>query len=162
MEEKELILTSKAFIEGAKIPIRYTGRGEDISPELMLENISPCAKSMAITLDDLNVPIIGRYNHWIIWNIPVCNAIPEAISSGSQITEPFPATQGVAYGKHRYRGPKPPKMIKKSHTYVFTAYILDCVCDLSPNTKKKQWLNAMENHIVQKASLSGTFRNEDK
>lgn len=161
MEEKKLKLTSKAFKEGGKIPVRYTGRGEDISPELKLENIHTEAKSIAIMMDDLDIPIFKNYNHWIIWNIPVCNTIPEAISYGKQITKPFPAVQGIAYGKHQYRGPKPPKIIKSSHTYVFTVYVLDCMCELPPNTKKRQWLNAMENHIIQKASLSGTFCNAE-
>jgi Raf kinase inhibitor-like YbhB/YbcL family protein len=159
MEEKKLKLASKAFREGEKIPVRYTGRGEDISPELTLENIHAAAKSIAIMMDDLDIAIIGRYNHWIIWNVPICNIIPESISFGKQITEPFPAIQGIAYGKHRYRGPKPPRIIKRSHRYVFTAYVLDCMCDLPPYTKKRQWLKAMESHILQQASLSGTFCN---
>ncbi len=162
MEEKKLKLTSKAFKEGTRIPVRYTGRGEDNSPELKLDNIHPAAKSIAIMLDDLDIPIIGRYNHWIIWNIPVCNTIPESISFGKRISEPFPAIQGIAYGKHRYRGPKPPRIIKSSHRYIFTAYVLDCMCELSPKTKKRQWLKAMENHILQQASLSGNFCNADK
>ena len=57
-------------------------------------------------MDDLNIPIIGRYDHWIIWNIPICNTIPESISLGKQITKPFPAIQGIGYEKHRYRGQK--------------------------------------------------------
>lgn len=158
---KKLQLTSKAFRDGEKIPVRYTGRGEDISPELTLHNIHPSAKSIAITMDDLDIPIIGRYNHWIIWNIPVCNTIPEAINFGSQIADPFHAVQGIGYGKHRYRGPKPPKIFKRSHRYVFTAYVLDCICQLSFNTKQGELLKAMENHILQQASLCGTFSNTD-
>lgn len=162
MEEKKLKLTSKAFEEGMKIPVRHTGRGEDISPELELENIDPKAKSIAVTMDDLDIPMIRSYNHWIIWNIPVYSVIPEAICSGSQITEPFQAVQGIAYGKHCYRGPKPPRFIRNSHRYVFTAYVLDCLCELPPDTRKVKWLREMEGHIVQRASLCGTFSNADK
>ena len=37
---------------GGKFPIEYTGRGKDISPEIIIHNLSPKAKTIAITLED--------------------------------------------------------------------------------------------------------------
>ncbi len=34
-------------------PLENTGRGTDISPEFVLENLSPAAKTIAITLEDI-------------------------------------------------------------------------------------------------------------
>ncbi|MDD4844123.1 MAG: YbhB/YbcL family Raf kinase inhibitor-like protein [Anaerotignum sp.] len=160
--ENKLILRSRAFMEGERIPLQYTGRGEDVSPPLMMENIHPRAKSIAITMDDLDIPFIKCYNHWIIWNIPICNSIPEGIPFGKKIDVPFSAVQGLAYGKHGYRGPKPPRMIKNRHRYVFTAYVLDCMCELPAESKKKQWWRAVDGHILQQASLCGSFCNADQ
>lgn len=42
---------------GGKIPIENTGRGQDISPEFVIENLSPKAKTLAVTLEDLSHPI---------------------------------------------------------------------------------------------------------
>lgn len=33
---------------GGKFPIEYTGRGKDISPEIIIHNLSPKAKTIAI------------------------------------------------------------------------------------------------------------------
>ena len=52
--ENELRITSSAFNDGEVIPLRYSARGEDISPSFSLDNISPSAKSIAITLDDMS------------------------------------------------------------------------------------------------------------
>ena len=37
--ENKLVVTSRAFEDEAVIPIQYTGRGEDISPEVRLSTI---------------------------------------------------------------------------------------------------------------------------
>ena len=50
--------------------------------------------------------------------------------------------QGVAYGLHRYAGPKPPK--GRTHTYRFTVCALDCALDLSSASRKKAVLRARE------------------
>ena len=42
---------------GNKFPIEYTGRGQDISPEFIIKNLSPNAKTLAVTLEDLSHPI---------------------------------------------------------------------------------------------------------
>ena len=57
---------------GSKFPIEYTGRGQDISPEFIIKNLSPNAKTLAVTLEDLSHPI-KDFTHWIIWNIPAAD-----------------------------------------------------------------------------------------
>ena len=59
---EQLQVKCKGFEEGDWIPIRYTGRGEDLSPELELIGIAPGAKSIAITLDDASHPIFPNFN----------------------------------------------------------------------------------------------------
>ncbi|MBD3425094.1 MAG: YbhB/YbcL family Raf kinase inhibitor-like protein, partial [Candidatus Latescibacteria bacterium] len=66
------------------------------------------------------------------------------------------AVQGRGYGKHRYKGPKPP--FKLIHRYIFTVYVLDCRIDLSCRSKKADLLERIEGHIIQKGSLSGKFQ----
>jgi len=151
---EELIVTSDSFEDGGTMPIQYTGRGEDISPSLSLSTISENAVSIAIIMDDLDVPIIGTYNHWVIWNIPVQNIIPENIPHGDIVESLGNAVQGNGYGKHGYRGPKPPF---GSHRYQFHVFILDCELDLSNNTRKKELLESMNGHILQYGCIMGIF-----
>ncbi len=139
-------------IEDGKFLLDHTGRGRDLSPELLLENLSPEAVTLAVTLEDLSHPIKG-FTHWLVWNLPASGRIPGAIPAGRTVSGG--GVQGVAYGLHRYAGPKPPK--GRTHTYRFTVYALDCALDLSSSARKKAFLRKAEEHILQKGSISGEF-----
>ncbi len=152
----QLEIKSKSFIEGGWIPLKHSARGEDASPCFELRGIVSNAKSIAITLDDASHPIFPNYNHWVIWNIPVQEFIPEAIPHDKIVESLGGAIQGIAYGRNRYKGPKPP--LKSIHIYVFTVYILDCKCELSPKNKKRDLLPALNGHILQQATISGKFQ----
>jgi len=148
----ELIVSSPSFVNGM-IPVEFTGDGEDKSPELVLENISEEAVSIAVIMDDLDHPIRG-YNHWVIWNIPPQNVIPEGITHGATVEEMGSALQGIGYGRHRYRGPKPPF---GSHRYQFHVFVLDTMLDLNADAYKKDLLAAMDGHILQYGSVTGSY-----
>ena len=154
--KSKLTVTSTEFRDGGAIPLRYSARGEDVSPSFSIDNISPCAKSIAIIMDYMSHPIFGIGNHWVIWNIPIQNMIPEGIPHGAFVSTLNGAVQGVGYGRHRYKGPKPP--LQSTHTYQFNVYTLDCMLELSSSAKKKELLACMEGHILQRAILSGTFQ----
>lgn len=152
-----LKIKSKAFEEGGWIPIKYTARGADVSPDFEITGIAPNAKSIAITLDDASHPIFPNYNHWVIWNIAaVQHVIPEGMPHGKYV-DSLGATQGIAYGRNKYKGPKPP--LKSIHTYVFTIYTLDCSIDLDASCGKRKFLKKIDGHILQHATLSGKFQN---
>lgn len=153
-----LRLTSPAFEEGRSIPKRYTGFGEDLSPALKLSGLCRETVSLALVLEDLDVPFCKTYCHWLIWNLPPMAEIPEGIPRGSSVPSLGNAVQGVGYGSHRYRGPCPPPLLRSPHRYVFRAYALDCRLDLPPTARRRALAGAMSGHILQEASLSGTFR----
>lgn len=139
-------------IENGRFRLEHTGRGVDLSPELALENLSPDAKTLAVVLEDMSHPIKG-FTHWVIWNLPAADKIPGAVPAGKSV--PNGAVQGIAYGLHRYAGPKPPK--GRTHTYRFTVYALDCVLKLVHGSRKRAFLRAAEGHILQSGSISGKF-----
>lgn len=138
-----------------KFPIEYTGRGKDNSPEFILHNLSPNAKTIAIILDDVKHHLFGVYNHWLIWNIPAQSKIHGSIPAGKKVPSLGEAMQGKGYGRYKYAGPKPPK--GKQHEYKFTIYTLDAKIDLNNNAKKKQLLQAIEPHIIQVGEVTGVF-----
>ena len=140
--------------DGRKFPIEYTGRGQDISPEFIIKNLSPNAKTLAVTLEDLSHPI-KDFTHWVIWNIPATDRIKKNIPAGKTVPMLGNARQGIGYGFHRYAGPKPPK--GKKHTYRFTVYSLDCEINISANSMKRNFLKKAERHIIQKGSIVGEF-----
>ena len=137
-----------------RFPVEYTGRGADRSPEFVLENLSPDAKTLAVKLEDLSHPI-KEFTHWLIWNIPVSDRIPGGIPAGKTVTALGNACQGIGYGFHRYAGPKPPK--GKTHTYRFTVYALDCELKISASSMKRNFLKKAGKHIIQAGSVVGVF-----
>ena len=151
-----LKVTSPSFQEGGWIPKKHSARAEDISPGLILEGLVPEARSIAITMDDASHPLFPNYNHWVIWNLPVQDFIPEGIPHGKILNDLGGAMQGRAYGKNKYKGPKPP--FKTIHNYIFTVYILDCKLEIPPKSRKKEFLEKIEGHILQKGTLSGKFQ----
>ncbi|SDO01493.1 YbhB/YbcL family Raf kinase inhibitor-like protein [Acetanaerobacterium elongatum] len=151
--DENLTVTSTAFENGGSMPIDYTGRGQDISPDLTLSELSPKAKTIAIIMDDLDFPI-GTYNHWVIWNLPAQTSIPKAIPHGEKVDSLGGAVQGMGYGKHCYRGPLPPS---GSHRYKFNVYVLDTQLDLSSSSDKRALSEAMMGHILQYGSITGNF-----
>ena len=158
MSELKLQITSMDFQDGDWIPLKNTARGEDISPQFKLNGISERAVSLAITMDDSSHPLFPDYNHWVIWNIPIMTIISSAIPRGKVVESLHNAIQGIAYGRHRYKGPKPP--FNWIHTYTFTFYILDCKLDLPVKSRKKDLIKKMNGHILQKATISGKFQSK--
>lgn len=156
--KENLGITSMAFENGCAIPKRYTGRGEDISPDLSFGTLNEKARSIAIIMDDLDFPI-GAFNHWVIWNIPASfTSVPEAIPKGETVASLGNAVQGRSEygGKHWYRGPLPPF---GTHKYVFRVYVLDSFLNLEESANKSMLLDAMEGHILQYGTLTGLFGN---
>ncbi len=140
---EQLIFSLPDFINSDEFPIEYTGRGEDLSPEIVIGNLSTNAETLAVTLEDISHPI-KNFTHWIIWNIPAASKIERAIPKGKYVSD-MGAAQGVAYGMHRYAGPKPPH--GKTHKYRITVYALDCSINLPANKRKKHFLKKAENHV---------------
>lgn len=150
-----LLFNCTGMEDGGKIPVEHTGRGADQSPEFVLQNLSPDARTLAVTLEDLSHPI-RDFTHWVIWNIPAADRIAGGISSGKTVPALGNARQGIGYGFHRYAGPKPPK--GKTHVYRFTVYSLDCEIALGANATKRAFLKKAEGHILQKGSISCEFQ----
>lgn len=152
----KLTVTSPAFAEGGWIPLENSARGRDVSPQLDLHGLTEGARSIAVTLDDASHPLFPNYNHWLIWNIPASPRLPPAIPHGETVPSLSGARQGIAYGRHRYKGPKPP--LKAVHRYTFTVYALDGMLSLPPGSRRRDFLRAAEGHILQTGTLTGQFR----
>lgn len=61
-----LLFECSGMKNGEKFPIENTGRGQDISPEFIIKNLSSSAKTLAITLEDVKHPFFKDFTHWII------------------------------------------------------------------------------------------------
>jgi Raf kinase inhibitor-like YbhB/YbcL family protein len=156
--QTSLQITSPSFTNNGFMPKKHTGFGEDISPAFQLSDLSSETVSIAIIMDDLDIPMIKVLNHWVIWNIPKIETIPENIPYGPVVPSLQNAKQGIGYGKNRYRGPKQPVFVRDVHRYLFQFYVLDCFLNLDSSAKKADLLEAMQGHILQQGCITGTYR----
>lgn len=150
-------VTSPAFENLGAIPDEHTGRGEDSSPQLELTGLTEDAGSIAIIMDDLDVPWRANYTHWVIWDVPPAATIPAGISAGAAPPEVEGAVQGVGFGRNRYRGPAPPF---GTHRYQFHVFVLDSTLKVDASGGKDDLLRAMEGHVLQYGSLIGWYPTE--
>ena len=153
---KELMISSLWFDNHGWMPDRCSGYGEDQSPALKIDGIPEGTETLAVVMDDLDHPVFREFNHWIAWNIPCVNLIPEAFPGGAVSEEPFHIEQGVGYGKHIYRGPKPP--FNGKHRYRFRVFALDTRLRLPDRSRKKDLVCAMEGHILASGELIGIYQ----
>lgn len=150
-----LLLECVGMKDGGRIPAVHTGRGQDRSPGFLIRDLSPAARTLAITLEDVSHPLFPDFTHWLIWNLPAASKIPGGLPKGGKVPGLENARQGIGYGLYRYAGPKPPK--GRRHFYRFTVYALDCVLTLPFPATKGRFLKRAEGHILQQGSLTGYF-----
>lgn len=150
-------LTSTAFAHGGVIPARYTCEGEDLSPPLLWQGVPEHAKSLVLIVDDPDAPDPKAprmtWVHWVLYNIPPnTTGLSENIQPGN-----LPA--GTAEGtndwkKTGYGGPCPPI---GRHRYFHTLYALNTVLTKLQKPTKAQLLAAMQDHVIAKTELVGTY-----
>ena len=153
--EVEWELTSAAFAQGERIPPKYTGDGQDISPPLSWTDPPEGARELALICDDPDAPM-GTWNHWVLYGLaPGVGSLPEGVPAEQTVAEPA-LKQGMnTWPKVGYGGPAPPP--GKPHRYQFTVYALDVELDLQPGATKDELLGAMQSHILAQATLEGTY-----
>ena len=146
-------LASSAFGQEKKIPSRYTCDGENISPPLSISEVPEGAQSLALIMEDPDVPRHlredGMWNHWVVFNMP---ANLGEILEGHE-------PQGIGgigtNGKQGYYGPCPPD---REHRYFFRLFALDAKLDLPEKATKEDVETAMEGHVLEQTELMGRYR----
>lgn len=147
-----LTITSPAFKMDSAIPARFTCDGKNTSPELIFSNVPEGTASLALIMEDPDVPKNvredGMWNHWVVWNIP--SAI-ECIGEGAVP----PGVMGInTNGDIAYGGPCPPD---REHRYIFTLYALDALLSLPQGSTKEELLQELSSHIIEQAQLIGRY-----
>src|SRR6266496_4075653 len=64
-----LEITSNAFANGQSIPVKYSCKGNNISPDLAWNEPPAGTESFALIVDDPDAPM-GTWVHWVLYNLP--------------------------------------------------------------------------------------------
>jgi Raf kinase inhibitor-like YbhB/YbcL family protein len=142
----QLTITSPDFKAKEMIPAKFTCEGTEVNPALSIRDVPAQAKSLVVIVDDTYAP--GQtYDHWVMWNIPPTDAIPQNSAPGVQ------GKNGG--GESKYKGPCPPT---GTHKYLFRVYALDVMLDNKAGADKKTIENALKGHVVAKGELIGLYK----
>jgi Raf kinase inhibitor-like YbhB/YbcL family protein len=159
--QQQFTLSSTAFRNNEAIPLKYTRAegGQDVSPSLQWSNPPAGTRSFVITCIDLDAQ---NFIHWVVYDIPAnLSGLPENVPkqpqpqvNGAQVKQGRNDFGGVGYG-----GPEPPQ--GETHRYRFTVYALSVdTLNLPAGANLQQVTQAMEGKILDKATLTGTFRSQ--
>jgi hypothetical protein len=140
-----LKLTSSAFEDGGEIPRECGYKNGNEKPPLTINGIPEGTKSLALIMDDPDAmePAGKVWVHWVVWNIDPTTTELENVEEGM-----------TDFGEEGYGGPAPPD---KRHTYVFKLYALNIELDLPDKSTKADVEKAMEGHIIEQTTLTGTY-----
>lgn len=146
-------LKSTAFEQGARIPTKHTGEGEDVSPALEWSDVPDGTRGYAIICHDPDAPLIaaGTYGfvHWVLYNIP---GSVRKLSEGSKEFTNGP----TGFGRTGYGGPMPPPG-HGTHHYYFWVFALDQEINLPAGLTLAQLLEKIEPHTLGMNRLVGTY-----
>lgn len=175
MGKTMLRLTSSSFKDGAEIPSTFTCKGDNISPALRWQVISPAMQedgirsalimSYVLIMDDPDAQrVVGKtFVHWIVLLARSITQLPEGVSGKQRSSVP-----GIEllndFRTVQYGGPCPPKGTG-IHTYRFTLFALSLSSEqlqADPRFPKapftaEQFADAFEKNIVAKGRITGTY-----
>lgn len=146
IQPSTLTVTSPDFEHEGEIPSRFTCDGEDSNPTLNIQGIPEGTKSLAIIMEDPDVPLT-TFNHWIIWNIPPTETLAENSVQGVQGNN--------SLGRNSYLGPCPPG---GTHRYFFKVYALNSMLDLEESSNKSKLEEAMAGRILAQGEIMGHYQ----
>jgi Raf kinase inhibitor-like YbhB/YbcL family protein len=150
----DMRVSSKAFEDGAIIPIKFTSHGDNVQPDFTITGAPPETVAYAVIMHDMEVALRGSTDdvtHWVAFNIPSPNiaegSLPEGSVYGANIT-----------GQPTYMGSGAP-LPTRYHHYVWEWYALNAKLDLQTGASRADVMAAMQGKVVGKAALVGKYAN---
>ena len=142
-----LKLTSSAFEDGSEIPRKYGYKNGNEVPPLAINGVPEGTESLTLIMDDPDaMGAVGKvWVHWVAWNIDPTKPFHSGMHDAEGKTD---------FGEVGYGGPAPPD---KRHTYEFRLFALEVELDLPSESTKAVVIDAMEPHIIDQATLTGTY-----
>jgi Raf kinase inhibitor-like YbhB/YbcL family protein len=139
-----MTVTSSAFDAGGAIPVRYTCKGDNLSPPLRWSAPPSGTAELALVVDDPDAPG-GTFVHWVMSGIP---------ASQTQLAEN--AVPAGAREAREYTGPCPPS--GPAHHYRFTLYALGRSPEVPQGADPRQAIAAIQAAATARGQLVGTFK----
>lgn len=151
-------LSSPAFADGARLPVRFTADGEGISPPLLWGEVPEGTASLALIVEDPDAPALNPLVHALVWNLP---ADERRLAEGAIARDGAGAPDGRDVGRNSFFGegwlPPDPPTGHGSHDYVFQLFALGEALDIGSNPGRSGLMRALVGRVLGAGMLVGTY-----
>lgn len=150
----ELQLTSPAFADGARLPVRFTADGAGVSPPLIWQGV-PSGATLALLVEDPDAPASQPLVHAIVWGL---DAAAGGLEEGAIVVDGEAGEVGRnSFFRQGWLAPDPPTG-HGEHGYVFQLFALSADAPDTDGTPGRAALvEAMGGHVLASAVLIGTY-----
>ncbi|MDH5327565.1 MAG: YbhB/YbcL family Raf kinase inhibitor-like protein [Gammaproteobacteria bacterium] len=149
-------IQSSAFNNNDVIPVRYTCRGEDVSPPLQWQDPPSGTKSLTLVVEDTDADPQtpeAPWIHWVLYNLPPqCQSLPEGVQTRS-----LPPGTQLALNDWKTSDYNGPCLVNGKHRYRHTLYALNTVLPDLGKIPGKKLLQIVRQHVLAQSTLTGEF-----
>ncbi len=155
-------LSSTAFPDGGRIPLRFTADGEGVSPPLLWTGIPDGAQSLALIVEDPDAPTPQPLVHAVVWGMPPGNG---GLGEGAIVADGGGDDEGSDVGRNSYFFdgwvPPDPPTGHGEHRYAFQLFALAGRPALSGSPGRSSVAKAMRGQVLAVGLLTGTYSRGD-
>jgi len=150
---------SRAFDDGATLPLRYTADGEGLSPPVQWHHVPAAARSIALVVEDADSPTPKPLVHAIVWNLPGEDGVLGEGVLNAMATTGSPDLGRNSYLQHGYLPPDPPPG-HGPHHYAFQVFAVDCAPERGEAPGRGKLLDLLRGHTLASGLLVGTYQRD--
>lgn len=156
---RELSVRSDAFENGASIPAKYSGDGQNVSPPLSWSMVPEGTQALVLIVEDPDAPTPNPFVHWLLYGIPAdLRGVPEDVPREAIVPHVGSAKQGKSSNlKIGWTGMAPPKG-DTPHHYHFQLFALDKQLDLRPGAGRSALIKEMCGHVIGGGQIVGMYQ----
>jgi Raf kinase inhibitor-like YbhB/YbcL family protein len=151
-------LSSPAFANGARMPVRFTADGEGVSPPLIWGPLPDGTASLSLIVEDPDAPALQPIVHAIIWGLPPDD---HRLAEGAIRPDGSGETNGRDVGRASFfrEGwlPPDPPTGHGPHNYAFQLFALGACPAPGSTPGRNAIVKAMAGNVLAAGLLVGTY-----
>jgi Raf kinase inhibitor-like YbhB/YbcL family protein len=152
-----LDLTSPAFANGARLPVRFTADGEGVSPPLLWRDPPAGTMALALIVEDSDAPSPQPLVHAVVSNIdPATRRLEEGAIAADGDGRPDRDVGRNSYFREGWLPPDPPTG-HGDHHYAFQLFALSAALDPGSSPGRTAIVEAMAGKVIAAGLLVGTY-----
>ena len=155
-------LSSPAFADGARLPVRFTADGDGVSPPLVWGPVPPGTASLALIVEDPDAPFPSPLVHAVIWGLA---ADAHRIGEGEMGPNGSSKVGGGDVGKNSFFDegwlPPDPPTGHGTHDYVFQLFALTEAPPLAGDPGRSNVVEAIKGRVLAAGMLIGTYSRDE-